>query len=198
MPKAGSVTTIRIEERQGKWYQSVYGTYADGSGGGILGRTLFGTSKSGATTIGSSGRKIDYKKINTKSRVQRTYNKDRSLLKTYRAMRFVNNPNALTLGGAIRGDSGIALGIASRVSSFVRTVGSAGANIYASATGETTRAENAKSFLGSVLRPSSFIIESTYGNWLRDMEVNRSNRGLEYHRYLTGQIVNTKDKGNYK
>lgn len=198
MPKAGTVTTIRIEQRQGKWYQTVYGTYADGSGGGILGRTLFGTSKSGATTIGSSGRKIDYKKINTKSRVQRTYKKDMSLLKTYRAMRFVNNPNALTLGGAIRGEAGLALGVASRVSSFVRTVGSAGANIYASATGETTRAENAKNLLGAVLRPSSFIIESTYGNWLRDMEVNRSNRGLEYHRYLTGQIVNTKDKGNYK
>ena len=194
MARAGVVDKIVITERRGQFYETYIGSYRDGGYGIMTTRKLFGTS----LKSGMSGSKVAVKKAVVKEKTQTTYNKDIAYKTHFRALRFINNPNLYTASSALGGNFGLALSLANGTSRTLRTVTNIGIDVFNSATGETTQANNARNFIGAILQPSKFIIESTYGNWLRDMEVARSNRGLEYHRGLTGQIVNTKDKGNYK
>lgn len=194
MPKTGVVDKIVITERRGQFYETYIGRYRDGGYGIMTTRKLFGTS----SNSGMSGSRVGAKKVVVKEKTQTTNKKDIAYKTNFRALRFVNNPSLYTGATALGGNFGLALSLASGVSRTVRTVTNIGIDVFASATGEITQASNARNLIGAVLQPSKFIGEATYGNWLRDMEVARSNRGLEYHRGLTGQIVNTKDKGNYK
>ena len=194
MAKAGVVDRIVITERRGQFYETYIGRYRDGGYGIMTTRKLFGTS----LKSGMSGSKVAVKKAVVKEKTQTTYNKDIAYKTHFRALRFMNNPNLYTASSALGGNFGLALSLANGTSRTLRTVTNIGIDVFNSATGETTQANNARNLIGAILQPSKFIIEATYGNWLRDMEVARSNRGLEYHRGLTGQIVNTKDKGNYK
>lgn len=194
MAKAGVVDKIVITERRGQFYETYIGRYRDGGYGIMTTRKLFGTS----LKSGMSGSKVAVKKAVVKEKTQTTYNKDIAYKTHFRALRFMNNPNLYTASSALGGNFGLALSLASGTARTLRTVTNIGIDVFNSATGETTQANNARNLIGAILQPSKFIIEATYGNWLRDMEVARSNRGLEYHRGLTGQIVNTKDKGNYK
>lgn len=192
--RAGVVDKIVITERRGQFYETYIGRYKDGGYGIMTSRKLFGTS----SNSGMSGSKVAVKKVVVKNTTQTTNKKDIAYKTHFRALRFVNNPNLYTASSALGGNFGLALSLANGVSRTVRTVTNIGLDVFTSATGETTQANNARNLIGFVLQPSKYIGEVTYGNWLRDMEVSRSNRGLEYHRGLTGQIVNTKDKGNYK
>lgn len=194
MARTGVVDKIVITQRRGQFYETYIGRYKDGGYGIMTTRKLFGTSSSS----GMSGSKVAVKKAVVKEKTQTTYNKDIAYKTHFRALRFMNNPNLYTFSSALGGNFGLALSLANGISRTLRTVTNIGIDVFNSATGETTQANNARNLIGAILQPSKFIIESTYGNWLRDMEVARSNRGLEYHRGLTGQIVNTKDKGNYK
>lgn len=194
MAKAGVVDRIVITERRGQFYETYIGRYRDGGYGIMTTRKLFGTS----SKSGMNGSKVAIKKAVVKEKTQTTYNKDIAYKTHFRTLRFMNNPNLYTFSSALGGNFGLALSLANGISRTLRTVTNIGIDVFNSATGETTQANNARNFIGAILQPSKFIIEATYGNWLRDMEVARSNRGLEYHRGLTGQIVNTKDKGNYK
>lgn len=192
--RAGVVDKIVISQRRGQFYETYIGRYKDGGYGIMTSRKLFGTS----SNSGMSGSRVGAKKVAVKEKTQTTFNKDIAYKTHFRTLRFMNNPNLYTASSALGGNFGLALSLASGVSRTVRSVTNIGIDVFTSATGEVTQANNARNLIGSILQPSQFIIEATYGNWLRDMEVSRSNRGLEYHRGLTGQIVNTKDKGNYK
>lgn len=62
-------------------------------------------------------------------------------------------------------------------------------------TGETVTYGNIKRLKGYVLNPTSFLVEATYGNYLRDMRVKRENISTEYYRNLTGNLIYSKQYG---
>lgn len=192
--REGVVDRIVITQRHGQFYETYLGRYKGGGYGIMTSRKLFSTS----SNSGMSGSRVGIKKVVAKTRTQTTHNQNIAYKTHFRTLRFINNPNLYTASSALGGNGGLALSLISGISRTIRTATNIGIDVYASATGETIQASNARNLIGAVLEPSKFISEATYGNWLRDMEVSRSNRGLEYHRGLTGQIVNTKDKGNYK
>lgn len=65
-------------------------------------------------------------------------------------------------------------------------------------TGESVSVGNIKRTKGYLLNPSKFVIEATYGEYLRDLQVNRANIKNEYYRNLTGNIVYGKQYGDKK
>lgn len=65
-------------------------------------------------------------------------------------------------------------------------------------TGESVSIGNIKRTIGYALNPSKFIIEASYGEYLRNLRVDRANVKNEYYRNLTGNIVYGKQYGDKK
>lgn len=193
MPKAGKVDSISIYQRGGNWYEMYRGKYAGGGQGIMFTRKLFGQSIKGSM----SKSKVSANVTKVKAQSFTTHKTNLSLRNSYSMLRFLNNPNLYTSGGLINGDGGMALMVASRVSQTIKSSANVAFNIYDAMSGETTKTNNRRNLLNAVLDPVSLAIDSTYGRWVDTMRVERVNRGLEYHRGLTGQVVNTKDKGKY-
>lgn len=63
-------------------------------------------------------------------------------------------------------------------------------------TGESVRAGNIRRIKGYILDPSKFVIEATYGEYLRDLQVSRANIKNEYYRNLTGNLTYGKQYGD--
>jgi len=186
MPRAGVVDKIVIYQRQGVWYETYRGKYAnDGGSGFLFTRKLDNTQ-------------VMQQKTKTQVKSQKNQVVQNAKKSAFTSMRVVKNVAFHGVGGLMGYNFGVGLAIANRVTSGIRGIANVAGDIYSSATGETTEANNMKSFVNYITNPSKMIIEGTYGNWLRNMGVTRANTALAYHRDLTGQIVNTKDKGNYK
>jgi len=55
--------------------------------------------------------------------------------------------------------------------------------------GSTMAIGNFRRVKDYVLNPSSYLIDVTYGRYLRDLEISRQNISNDYYRGLTGEII---------
>lgn len=63
-------------------------------------------------------------------------------------------------------------------------------------TGESVGIGNIRRTKGYMLNPPSFVIEATYGEHLRQLQVNRANAKNAYYRDLTGNLTYGKQYGD--
>lgn len=81
---------------------------------------------------------------------------------------------------------------------MAKRVASMGIDIQEAASGQSIRASNQRAILDIATNPVGYIVEATYGNWLRSMRVERSNIELSKQAELTGKVIHTKQYGSYR
>lgn len=136
---------------------------------------------------------------NTKSKTSTTDRGEnqslKNIAKTLRTFRTLDTGALGLFGGSMGGAITM---IVQEMAKAVSAVHDIALDINLAKTGESVRAGNLKRIKGYALNPSKFIIEASYGEYLRDLQVNRANIKNEYYRNLTGNIVYGKQYGDKK
>jgi len=101
--------------------------------------------------------------------------------------------------GLFGGSKGSAIGLVVQESiKFVNKGIDIAIDVNLAKTGESVRAGNTKRIKGYLLNPASYVIEASYGEYLRDLTVSRQNIKNEYYRNLTGNLVYGNQYGDKK
>lgn len=136
---------------------------------------------------------------NTKSKTSTTDRGEnqslKNIAKTLRAFRTLDTGALGLFGGTSKG------GIMMLVQENIKVANSVTdmiLDINLAKTGESVGVGNVRRIKGYVLNPTKILIEGTYGEYLRNLRVDRANVKNEYYRNLTGNIVYGKQYGDKK